>query len=426
MTYQEAKSFLFTELANFQQKGKIAYKGTLDNAYALARITGNPQHKFKSIHVAGTNGKGSVSHIIAAGLQANGYKVGLFTSPHYKSYRERIKINGVFISEKKVAQFIETFQQDIIEIGPSFFEITSAMAFQHFAENQVDVAVIEVGLGGRLDSTNIINPMISVITNISLDHQKILGDTLTEIAGEKAGIIKQNVPVIIGESQPEIKEIFVKKAREMNATISFAEELSVLEKNHEFKNEAYIFNPHNASWPIHFENQMSSPFHIKNCRTALFALFHLKGLFNLKPELVEEGIKEINTLTYYIGRWNIVKNNPLVIFDSAHNEAGVLNLTSQLKKLKYKKLRIIWGSTEEKDIDKILNLLPKNAIYYFCSAQNARAIDAETLRNIAIEKGLFGYAYNSVKVAYRIAVVESNPDDAIIVAGSTFVTAELL
>lgn len=425
-TYEEAESFLFNELQSFQDKGRVAYNGTLQNAISLSEILDNPHRKFKSIHVGGTNGKGSVSHIIAAGLQANGYKVGLYTSPHYKCYRERIKINGQLIPEFEVTQFIQRYKQDIITIKPSFFEITCAMAFDHFAKNEVDIAVIEVGLGGRLDSTNIITPLASVVTNISLEHQHILGNTIEEIAGEKAGIFKPDVPVIIGEKQEKTTPIFRTKAKQLGLDLYFAQDDSLL--SYESKNDknTFIFNTIADEWAVHFESHLTSPFQQKNLITALNVLYRLKDQFELDSKQIATGINNIVPLTYFIGRWSTVQEEPTVIFDSAHNVAGVEYLAEQVQKLKYDQLRIVWGTTKEKDISQILSLLPKDAIYYFCSAQNTRSLDSEELSNTAKEYELNGYAYKSVKAAYQVALAESNKSDLLIVAGSTFVVAEVI
>jgi len=426
MTYQEAESFLFSELQSFQDKGRIAFKGTLDNAIALSKLLDNPHKKFKSVHVGGTNGKGSVSHIIAAGLQANGYKVGLYTSPHYKSYRERIKIDGKLIPEMDVAKFIQTYKEDILKIKPSFFEITCAMAFDHFAKNQVDVAIIEVGLGGRLDSTNIIQPLISVITNISFDHQHILGNTLEEIAGEKAGIIKANTKAIIGEKQKETSNVYRQKASEINAPLFFAEENTELEYENKNGRNTFDFKVTENAWSIQFESHLTSPFQQKNLRTALYSLYHLKDQFELHPEKVASGIKDIGALTYFIGRWSTIQQNPTVIFDSAHNVAGVKYLADQVQNMSFEKLHFVWGTTKEKDVDQVLSLLPKKATYYFCQAQNSRALDLEILMQKAKNHNLEGYTYSSVKAAYQVALAESNPNDLVIVAGSTFVVAEVI
>lgn len=425
-TYQEAESFLFYELQSFQDKGRVAYNGTLDNALALSEILDNPHRKFKSIHVGGTNGKGSVSHIIAAGLQANGYKVGLYTSPHYKSYRERIKINGKLIPESDVTQFIKTYKKDIIAIKPSFFEITCAMAFDHFAKNKVDIAVIEVGLGGRLDSTNIINPLVSVVTNISLEHQQILGNTLEEIAEEKAGIFKPNTPAIIGEKQIETSSIFQSKAKRLDANLYFAEDDSELIYDSKNDKDTFTFNIESDDWRVQFESHLTSPFQQKNLKTALNTLYRLKDQFKLDPKQIAIGIKDIVPLTYFIGRWSTIQERPKVIFDSAHNVAGVRYLTDQVQKMKYEQLRIVWGTTKEKDVSQILTILPKDAIYYFCSAQNTRAVDSDELSKVAKDYKLNGYAYKSVKAAYQVALAESNPRDLLIVAGSTFIVAEVI
>jgi len=426
MTYQEAESFLFTELQSFQDKGRIAFNGTLDNALALSEILDNPHQKFKSIHVAGTNGKGSVSHIIAAALQANGYKVGLYTSPHYKSYRERIKINSDLIPEIDVADFIHTHRDDILSIKPSFFEITCAMAFDHFAKNEVDVAVIEVGLGGRLDSTNIIQPLVSVITNISFDHQNILGNTLEQIAEEKAGIFKPQTTAIIGEKQKETSKVYFSKAQKTGSKLFFVEDNSELSLHIKNGRNYFEFEINSEEWLVNFESHLSSTFQQKNLRTALYTLYHLKDHFALDTKKIADGIKNVNTLTYFIGRWNTIQENPMVIFDSAHNLAGAKYLADQVQNMKYEKLRIVWGTTKEKDVDQILSLLPANAIYYFCQANNSRALDADLLMQKANSFGLVGYSYNSVKAAYQIARSESNQDDLIIVAGSTFVVAEVI
>jgi len=426
MTYQEAESFLFNELQSFQEKGKVAFKSTLDNALALSEMLDNPHQKFRSIHVAGTNGKGSVSHIIAACLQANGYKVGLYTSPHYKTYRERIKINGALIPESDVANFIEAHKEEILEMKPSFFEITCAMAFDHFAKNEVDVAVIEVGLGGRLDSTNIIQPLISVITNISFDHQDILGDTLEQIAGEKAGIFKAHTPAVIGEKQDETTKVYQKKADEVGAGLYFAEDDSDLICAEKATFTQCTFEVKNDDWIFDFQSAFSSPFQKKNLRTALYTLYRLKDQFNLDFDNLAYGIKNINILPYFIGRWTILRNNPTVILDSAHNLAGVKYLVDQIRKMHCDRLRIVWGATKEKDIDQILSLLPKSAMYYFCQAQNSRAMDAEVLRQKAAARGRIGYAYNTIKAAYQVALAEANETDIILVAGSVFVVAEVV
>ena len=426
MTYQEAETFLFSELQSFQDKGRKAFNGTLENALSLSELLGQPEKKFASVHVAGTNGKGSVSHIIAAGLQANGYKVGLYTSPHYRTYRERIKINVEFIQEEEVANFIKKYKEDIKRIKPSFFEITCAMAFDHFATHQVDVAVIEVGLGGRLDSTNIIRPLLSVVTNISFDHQHILGNTIEEIAGEKAGIFKSQVPVVIGEKQTKTTPVFESKANEVDTQLFYAEEDATLVYRNTKEEDAFLFEIKEKDWTVSFDSDLTNPYQIKNLKTALFALYHLMANFKLDVDKIAHGVKNIHQLTYFIGRWTTVQEKPKVIFDSAHNSAGVGYLAKQLKKMEYDTLRIIWGTTKEKDVNEILDLLPTSATYYFCHAQNSRAMDATDLRQKASTKGLSGYAYNSVKGAYQCARAEASPRDLIIVSGSSFVVSEVV
>lgn len=426
MTYQEAESFLFNKLQSFQDKGRSAFNANLDNALALSELLGHPHKKFKSVHIAGTNGKGSVSHIVAAGLQAHGYKVGLYTSPHYKNYRERIKINGSLIPENDVVRFIEAYQEDILRIKPSFFEITCAMAFDYFAKENVDVAIIEVGLGGRLDSTNILTPLLSVVTNISFDHQSILGNSLEEIAMEKAGIFKPNVPIVIGEKQSEVEKVFINKARDTNSQITFAEDISRIKVIRNVPAKKIDFCINDSEWHVTFPTHLTSSFQIKNLRTGLTALYLLKNIFELSPNLIAEGIKDINRLTYFIGRWSRMKSEPTVIFDSAHNVAGVKHLASQIKEMDYNNLRIVWGTTREKDVEHILTILPRSATYYFCQADNSRAMDVEVLRLKAQAFGLEGYSYRSVAAAYRVALAEATKDDLVLVAGSTFVVAEVV
>jgi dihydrofolate synthase/folylpolyglutamate synthase len=402
MTYLEVQSFLFNQLPMYQRQGVSAFKKNLDNIIALCELLENPQDKFRSIHVAGTNGKGSASHIIAAGLQANGYRVGLYTSPHYKDYRERIKINGEFISEEEVINFVEGHKNDFIRIQPSFFEITVAMAFAHFANQNVDIAIIETGLGGRLDSTNIINPLLSIITNISLDHQSMLGDTLEQIAGEKAGIIKSKTPVIIGEYQDEINHVFLSKKDETQSKI------------------------YQADLSSRIKNTMTNPYQLKNLVTALFSLWILKDQFQLDPVKIADGLENINRLTYYIGRSMIIQKEPLVIFDSAHNDAGISHLVEEITSRKYQKIHFVYGTAADKDLDIILSHLPKHAIYYFAKADIPRGMTTDALQKIASLNGLNGLEYPSVAAAYRNALSSANKDDIVVVAGSIFVVAEVL
>lgn len=423
MTYLEVQDFLFSQLPMYQRQGVSAFKKNLDNIIALCDLLGNPQEKIKCIHVAGTNGKGSTSHIIAAALQANGYQVGLYTSPHYKDYRERIKINGEFISEEEVIKFVVDHKEEFLRIQPSFFEITVALAFYHFSKHEVDIAVIETGLGGRLDSTNIITPLLSIITNISLDHQSMLGDTLELIAGEKAGIIKQNIPVVIGEYQKDINHVFTAKAREKNSPIYQADKSSELIQENE---DSHIYIIKETDWRVRFNGKIQNLYQHKNLISALYSLWILREKIDLDPSKIAIGLENIHPLTYYIGRWMIIQENPLVIFDSAHNEAGISHLVEEISKEKYNQVHFVYGTAADKDLDSILSLLPQDAIYYFAKANIIRGMDTELLQAKAKEFNLIGLEYPCVPSAYRNALSSANQNDIVIVAGSIFVVAEVL
>lgn len=407
----------------YQRQGASAFKKNLDNIITLCDVLDNPQHKFRSVHIAGTNGKGSVSHIIAAGLQANGYQVGMYTSPHYKDYRERIKINGQFISEQEVIDFVQDHKADFDIIQPSFFEITVAMAFQHFAKRQVDVAIIETGLGGRLDSTNIITPLLSVITNISFDHQSMLGDTLTQIAGEKAGIIKPQVPVIIGEYQEEIHQVFVAKAEDVDAPMTCAFHDGELVQT---SGDNYHFSIPDRDWDLEFEVSSPAPYQLKNYKTALYALYHLQAHFNIDHTKTSAGLADMSRLTYYIGRWMKMQDKPTVIVDSAHNQAGITHLTAKISEMQYDQLHIVFGAASDKDLATIFELMPTKASYYWAKADIPRGMDADQLKEKADQYHLPGYAYSSVSAAYRIALATAGLDDLVIVTGSIFVVAEVI
>ncbi|MEE9438170.1 MAG: folylpolyglutamate synthase/dihydrofolate synthase family protein [Saprospiraceae bacterium] len=427
MNYKETTTFLFRQLPMYQRQGVAAFKKDLKNIIALCTLLDNPQEKFKSIHIAGTNGKGSVAHIIAAGLQANGYKVALYTSPHYKDYRERIKINGTFITEQAVIDFVENYKEAFLKIQPSFFEITVALALQYFADQKVDVAIIETGLGGRLDSTNVLLPILSIITNISLDHQSMLGSTLTEIAFEKAGIIKPNIPVIIGETQQDIYSIFEKKSIENKSQITVADQVSHLDIVSKDQTEYNLnFNVNDLRWIENIKTSLTNAYQLKNINTALFALYSLKNEFKLDPISISNGVSNIHKLTHYIGRWMTVSHKPTIILDSAHNEAGVHHLTNQIAQLEYSNLHIVWGTVSDKDISKILSILPKDAQYYFAKADIPRGMDSTELMSKAKLVGLDGYDYSSVLVAFRIAKANAGEGDLIIIAGSIFVVAEVM
>ncbi|MBP6730446.1 MAG: bifunctional folylpolyglutamate synthase/dihydrofolate synthase [Chitinophagales bacterium] len=390
----------------FQRVGAAAYRSDLTNIIKLCDILGNPQKDLKCIHVAGTNGKGSVTHIIASILQEQGYKVGVFVSPHYKDYRERIKINGKHISKKFVSSFVENNKEKFKNIQASFFEISTAMAFEYFKQKEVDYAVIETGMGGRLDSTNIITPLLSVITNISYDHQQFLGNTLPKIAGEKAGIIKPGIPVVIGETQKETKPVFIAKAKALKSPIWFADK--------ELKG-------------IKYRTDLHGSYQQKNIPTALMAIDVLKkSSIKISNKAISKGIKHVAQNTAFIGRWMVMDKKPLTIFDSAHNQAGIKEVTKNLSKLKYNKLHFVYGTVADKDIAPVLKLLPKKATYYFCKADIPRGLDAATLATQAAVFQLKGIHYPSVKAALKAAQNEATKKDLILVSGSVFVVAEVL
>ena len=390
----------------FQRVGPAAYRSDLTNIKKLCELLGNPQNDLRCIHVAGTNGKGSVTHMIASVLQQAGYKVGVFVSPHYKDYRERIKINGKLISKKFVTGFVEKNQVKFKKINASFFEISTAMAFEYFKQERVDFAVIEVGMGGRLDSTNIITPILSVITNISLDHQQFLGNTPAKIAVEKAGIIKPGVPVVIGETQQETKPVFTRKAKASGSQILFADK-------------------HKIAKPV--KTNLKGSFKQKNITTAFTALYLLekKGI-KINPVDITKGFLNVAKNTSFIGRWMVMNKRPLIIFDSAHNQGGIRELAEEIKNQKTKKLHFVYGTVADKDITPVLALLPKKAKYYFCKADIPRGLDARELKRQAAKFKLKGETYRSVQEAYAAAKAKAKKSDMILVSGSVFVVAEVV
>jgi dihydrofolate synthase/folylpolyglutamate synthase len=402
MTYQQTLNWMFSQLPMYQRQGKTAFKKDLTNILAFSKELEFPEKRFKSIHVGGTNGKGSTSHMIASILQEAGYKVGLYTSPHLKNFTERIRINGEEVSRDFVVDFISKNKSFLESQGLSFFEMTVGMAFQYFAQQEVNVAVVEVGLGGRLDSTNIITPKVSVITNIGLDHTQFLGETLPEIAFEKAGIIKRNVPVIIGERQPEIENVFLNKAKQENAGIEFASD-----------NEGY------------YETDLLGEYQEKNSKTAVAAVKRIKG-YSISEENIKEGLKNVVRNTNLIGRWQILQTEPKVICDTAHNKEGLSIVLNQLKKEKYDSLHIVLGVVSDKKLNEVLSLFPKNARYYFCKPNIPRGMKVEELMEVSKVFGLKGNKYNSVNQAYNDAKNNSVKNDLIYVGGSTFVVAEIL
>lgn len=413
----------------FTRVGAAAFKKDLTNTLILCEALGNPQEKFKTIHVAGTNGKGSTSHMLAAVLQAQGYKTGLYTSPHLKDFRERIRINGKMMPKKEVVAFVKDQQKTIEEIEPSFFEVTVAMAFDYFAKHQVDIAVIEVGLGGRLDSTNIIQPELSVITNISMDHTNMLGNTLEEIAGEKAGIIKSKTPVVIGESQEKSKSVFICKAEEMQAPIIFAD--SVLSgTDFKIKNNKLQLSILEGE-KIKYKNlssDLAGVYQHKNILTVIEALAVLdqKTAFKIDESSIYRALKQVKKLTGLQGRWQTLQKNPLIICDTGHNEAGIAEVLKNIEQTKFDKLHIVFGMVKDKDITKVLSMMPQNAIYYFAKPDLERGLPANELKAQAAVFGLLGDAYPTVAMAKASAKKAATVRDLIFIGGSTFVVAEAL
>lgn len=420
--YQQTLTYLYQNLPIFQRVGSVAYKADLTNTLALCEILGNPQEKFKSIHVAGTNGKGSTSHMLASILQSAGYKTGLYTSPHLKDFTERIRINGQEIGQPYVIDFVNRIKPHIETVQPSFFEITVAMAFDYYASQQIDVAVIEVGLGGRLDSTNVITPVLSVITNISFDHKDILGDTLEKIASEKAGIIKDEVPVVISQRQPETSKVFIDKALKHNATLTFAsDEFEVTQSDSSFevtKNGSLFISK--LSLPL------KGNYQAKNLVGVLKSveILNQKG-FNITAEQLREGLEKTVIQTGLKGRWQQLGTKPLIICDTGHNSDGVQEVVTQINQQKFKNLFIVWGMVKDKEPDQVLRLLPKSAHYYFCQAPIPRAMDAEVLKQSAERFGLAGEVIKDVNHAIAKAKALAGSDDFIFIGGSTFVVAEI-
>lgn len=408
MNYSQAIEVLYNQAPMFQSQGKKAYKTGLETTIELDNIFKNPHKNYHTIHVAGTNGKGSCSNLLAAVLQKSGYKVGLYTSPHLVDFRERIRINGEMIPEKDVCEFVELVQPYIVKLQPSFFEVTTAMAFRYFAEQKVDVAVIEVGLGGRLDCTNIITPLLSIITNISIDHTDLLGSTLQAIAGEKAGVIKREVPVVIGETQSESAPIFIDKAKNEKSEIYFADKLI-----------------ESKELPL---CQLKGIYQDKNRATTLQAIRVLQkqNILNIPTNAIVEGFAEVCNITGLTGRWQQLGEKPTILCDTGHNEAGIESVVKQLLKQKYDVLRIVIAVVSDKKIDKILELLPKNAVYYFSQANIPRALKAEELQRQAAECGLQGGVYSSVIEAFGAAKSGASEEDLIFVGGSNFTVAEIL
>ncbi len=404
MNYQETLDFLFSQFPAFQKDGSSAYKPGLERIFELSELVGNPHNNFKSIHLAGTNGKGSTSHMLASVLQEAGYKVGLFTSPHLTDFRERIKINGEEVSEKFVVDFVSGFKVSAVDIKPSFFEYTTVMAFDFFAKEKVDIAIVETGLGGRLDCSNIITPEVSVITNIGLDHVQFLGDTLGEIAKEKAGIIKHEVPVVIGRRQGETVIVFDFFAIQNRSKIYWAE------------NE-----------DVNYTSDLKGWYQKENIKTAVTTLKVLQDKdWNISSDSIENGLLNVVKNTGLKGRWQNLGESPKVICDTGHNEDGVKQITAQLKSESYDQLHIVWGMVDDKDATSILKLLPKDAKYYWSKPNNGRGLVVKELVKIAHGLGLVGEKFTSIELAKEQALSIAKPNDMVFIGGSTFVVAEVI
>jgi dihydrofolate synthase/folylpolyglutamate synthase len=424
--YQDVLQFFYDQLPMFQRVGSPAFKKDLTNTLALLEACGNPHQKLKTIHIAGTNGKGSTSHLIAGGLQAMGFKTGLYTSPHYKDFRERIKINGQYIEPQFIKSFVNTFYQDIIRIQPSFFEMTVALSFYYFDQKKVDFAVIETGLGGRLDSTNVITPLLSVITNISFDHMDMLGDTLEKIAFEKAGIIKPGVPVIIGEDQEEVRHVFAETAKQKNSLYMVAEKDFQAVRKTNGLTETWDIFAFGKPWITNFRLDISGPFQEKNLITAMAALHYLLGEDKNVVSKLIKFFPHFSTYTKFMGRWQILSTKPFILADSAHNEGGLQYVVRYLESCPKNKLHIVLGFVNDKEINKILAVFPKDASYYFVKANIPRGLSATLLQEKATTYGLKGKSYSSVRKGFAAAKQKLQPDDVLFVGGSIFVVAEIL
>jgi len=425
MTYSEAVTYLMSQLPMFQRVGAAAYRADLKNIRALCERLGNPQDGLRFVHIAGTNGKGSVTHIIASVLQAQGYNTGIFSSPHYSDFRERIKINGELIEEDFVADFVTHQLQHLNDIQPSFFEMTTAMAFAYFKKKQVDFVVLETGMGGRLDSTNIVRPILSVITNISPDHQAFLGDTLEAIAGEKAGIIKSGVPVVIGETHPLTRDLFKRVARSHNADIYFADQVYrvVPLKDKKMYRQIELHRMHQRMGA--YLTDLLADYQLKNIATAAMSVEMLKSIgIDISAVAFRQGLHFVSKNTHFFGRWMIRNLHPLVIVDSAHNEEGIRLALQNIAKYVCKRLHIVYGCVNDKDMQPVWSLLPKDALYYFCQASIPRAMNVIDLQNQLQTYDLQGAVYPSVRQAYEAACTAAVKSEVVLVIGSVFVASE--
>ncbi len=426
MNYPQTLAYLYERLPLFQRIGAAAYKANLDNTLAISKLLHHPEKKFKSIHIAGTNGKGSTSHMLAAILQEAGYKTGLYTSPHLKDFRERIRINGKMIPKKNVISFVKKYKTDFEIIEPSFFEWSVGLAFNYFAKEKVDIAIVETGMGGRLDSTNILSPLFSVITNISLDHTLFLGDTIAKIAFEKAGIIKTNTPVIIGESHPESFSVFKEVADNRNATLKIADKIwtSELVSKSTYQQKIRLKSDEKE---FVFDLDLTGKYQLKNIKSVIQSIELLNKLgFNVEIDAQKHALKKVKKLTGLMGRWQILQKSPLCICDTGHNEAGILEVLENIMDTKFANLHVVFGVVSDKDVTSILKLLPQNASYYFCKPNIVRGLDPVILKSKAKEYGLNGDEFISVKSAFEAAKQNAKPNDLIFIGGSTFVVAEVV
>ena len=428
MTYQETLDWMFNKLPMYQRIGAAAYKADLNNTIQLLNLLNNPQNDFKSVHVAGTNGKGSVSHMLASVFQEAGYKTGLYTSPHLRDFRERIRINGEMIPEENVVQFIDNYKEKFEAMELSFFEMTVGMAFDYFSKEKIDIAIVEVGMGGRLDSTNLITPELSIITNIDFDHMKFLGDTRAKIAYEKAGIIKPGIPVVIGETHPETEQVFIDKAKEGNSPICFADQVFDCDKIHIESDieQQYDVWKNSELYMEALEIPLMGNYQQKNLTTVMCALDLLRDKFNLSEDHIRDGIGKVIRNTHLMGRWQILNKDPLTIADTGHNVAGITEVVRQLAEMSYGKLHFVLGMVNDKDIESVLQLLPRGAEYYFCKADIPRGLDANILAEKAFDMGLRGQVFESVNHAYRSAVNNAHFGDVVFIGGSNFTVAEVV
>lgn len=429
-SYKETLDFLYSQLPMFQRIGPAAYKTDLTNTSQICERLGNPQDGIRFVHIAGTNGKGSVSHFLAAILQASGYRTGLYTSPHLKDFRERIRINGKMISEQEVTDFVDKNRDRLYDIHPSFFEYTFGMALEHFRKNEVDIAVLETGMGGRLDSTNIVKPLLSVITNIGMDHTAFLGDTMEKIAKEKAGIIKAGIPVVIGKRQEKVSGVFREAALRAGSPVVFADLHYKLLRTGKMTKDGLLdveFEVAPSGEKIKLLSGLPGKYQAENLVTVLESCRMLNEMgFSISQKNIETGIKEVQSLTGIRGRWQVLGKSPLVICDIGHNEDGIKAVLEQLKTIEYNKLHIVFGTVGDKDPSNILRLLPGDAAYYFCRAKIPRAMNENTLKEHATQAGLKGEAYGSVGKAYEDALKNASDNDLVLIGGSTFVVAEVL